>query len=316
MSQTHRLFAFFLLFVTKALFAQDDMLSLLDSAGAPKHEKVFATFKGSKIINMQSTETVKPKTMDFTVTHLFGNAGHESGGGVHQLFGFDNAADIRIGFDFGITRNLTMGIGRSKQFELLDALIKYRVLTQTTDNHIPLTLAVYSDLGYSPQTASQFYAGAEGNPNFKQNDLYRFSYTTELLIARKFNRRLSIQLAPLYQHRNFVIARVNPSNGSVQSNDLFALGGGFRFMIGRRWGIVGDYYYIFSDYRRNNPTTPYQNPLSLGVEIETGGHVFHINFSNASGIVENNYIPYTSDNWFKGGFKFGFTISRVFNIKK
>src|ERR1700749_3134163 len=122
-------------------FAQDDMLSLLDSAGAKKtHEKVIATFKGSKIINAQSTETVKAKTMDFSITHRFGNIGTQSNGGGHTLYGLDNISDVRIGFDFGITDNLTIGVGRSKQGELLDGLVKYRILTQTTDNHIPLSL--------------------------------------------------------------------------------------------------------------------------------------------------------------------------------
>jgi Membrane bound beta barrel domain (DUF5777) len=297
------------------MFAQDDMLALLDSAGGKKtHEKVIATFKGSKIINMQSTETVKAGTMDFGVSHRFGSIGKQSGGGGHQLYGFDNASDIRIGFDFGITDNLTLGVGRSKQNELIDGLVKYRILNQTQDNHIPLSLAVYADVSYTPQAANQFYSGIVTNADFKQNDIHRFAYTTQLLIARKFGWRFSMQLTPTYQHRNFVLGSINADNGSVESNDLLSIGGGFRFKITKRLGIIADYYYTLSDFRTNNTANPYYHPLALGIEIETGGHVFHLNFTNSSGIIENNYIPNTTDSWLKGGFKFGFNISRVFTL--
>lgn len=297
------------------LFAQEDMLALLDSAGGEKkHEKVMATFKGSKIIIMQSTETVKKRTMDFNVTHLFGNIGKESGGGPHQLYGFDNSTDIRIGFDFGITDNLTLGVARSKQNELIDGLVKYRILSQTIDNHIPVSLAVYADMSYNPTISNQFYSGKVSNPDFKETDIHRFSYTTQLLIARKFGWRFSMQLTPTYQHRNYVLGSINPDNEAIETNDLISIGGGFRFKITKRVGIIADYYYTLSDYRTNNTATPYYNPLAVGVEIETGGHVFHLNFTNASGIIENNYIPNTTDSWLKGGFKFGFNISRVFNL--
>ena len=297
------------------LNAQDNMLGMLDSASTKKiHEKVTATFKGSKIINMQSTETVKKRTMDFSVTHRFGSAGKESGGGVHQLYGFDNSSDIRIGFDFGITDNLTLGVARSKQKEMLDGLVKYRMLSQTTDNHIPLSLAIYADMSYTPQDASQFYSGGVTNPDFKQNDIYRISYTTQLLIARKFGWRFSMQLTPTYQHRNYVLQSINADNGSTETNDLVSIGGGFRFKLTKRLGIIADYYYTFSDYRKNNSVNRFYNPLAIGIEIETGGHVFHLNFTNSSGIIENNYIPNTTDSWLKGGYKFGFNISRVFNL--
>src|SRR6218665_315218 len=174
------------LFVSAAgcAFAQDDLLSLLDSAGTKKtHEKVFATFKGSKVINMQSTETVKKKTMDFSVSHRFGNIGVQSGGGGHTLYGFDNSTDIRIGFDFGITDDLTLGVGRSKQNELIDGLVKWRILSQTTDNHVPFSLAVYGDMSYDPRVASQFYSGTVETPDFKRTDIHRFSYTTQVLLA-------------------------------------------------------------------------------------------------------------------------------------
>ncbi len=297
------------------IFAQDDMLGLLDSIGGKKtHEKVMATFKGSKIINAQSTETVKANTYDFSITHRFGNMGTASNGGGHTLYGLDGVTDVRFGFDFGITNDLTIGIGRSKQRELVDGFVKYRMLTQTLDNHIPISLAIYADMGYTPQLANQFYSGMAADSTFKQNDIHRFSYTTQLLIARKFGWRFSMQLIPTYQHRNFILATINSDNGKVETNDLMSMGIGFRFKFTKRFAFIADYFYTFSDYRKNNPVNPFYNPLAVGFEVETGGHVFHLNFTNASGIVENNFIPYTTDNWLKGGYKFGFNVSRVFNI--
>ncbi len=298
------------------VFAQDDMLSLADENTPKTHDKVFATFKGSKIINTQTTETVKAKTVDFSITHLFGNIGVQSNGGGHTLYGLDNVSDVRFAFDFGITNDLTIGIGRSKQSELIDGMVKYRILTQTTDNHIPFSLAFFGDMSYNPQSASQFYNGMVEVSGFKQKDFHRLSYTSQLIIARKFGSRLSVELLPTYQHRNFVLANINPDNGAEETNDLMSVGGGFRVKITKRFAIVADYYYTFSKYRQGNSSTPFYNPLAIGFEIETGGHVFHLNFSNASGIIENSYLPRTTDSWLKGGFKFGFNVSRVFNVGK
>lgn len=300
--------------MSSTVVAQDDMLSLLDSVGGKKKsEKVMATFKGSRIILAQTTETVKKGTMDFNVAHNFGNVGIQSNGGVHTLFGLDNIADVRIGFDFGITNDLTIGIGRSKQKELIDGLVKFRVLTQTTDNHVPLSLAIYCDAAYNPQSASVFYNGADP-ASFTAKTIQRFSYVSQLIIARKFNWRFSMELLPTFQHRNFVVGNINPDNGYIEANNLFSIAAGLRFKFTNRVAIIADYYYIFSKYRENNSATPFFPPLGIGFEIDTGGHIFHVTFTNSAGIIENNYIPNTTDNWLKGGYKFGFNISRVFNL--
>ncbi|MEO6904191.1 MAG: DUF5777 family beta-barrel protein [Bacteroidia bacterium] len=295
-------------------FAQDDMLSLLDSVGTKNiSERTIATFKGSKIINAQTTETVKKGTMDFNVAHSFGNVGVQSNGGAHTLYGLDNIVDVRIGFDFGITNDLTIGVGRSKQKELIDGLVKYRILNQTTNNHIPFSVALYADMAYNPQQASIIYSGVDLTSITKKS-IHRFSYVSQLIIARKFNWRFSMELLPTYQFRNFVVGNINPENGSIETNSLFSLGTGLRLKLTNRFAIIADYYYIFSKYRDNNTATPFFPPLGLGFEIDTGGHIFHLAFTNCSGIIENNYIPNTTDNWLKGGYKFGFNISRVFNL--
>lgn len=308
------LYLLVLIFFSSPLFSQDiDLMSLVDSiaTSGEKNEKVFATFKTTKIISAQSTETVKGKHLDFRITHRFGNIGTTSNGGAHTLWGLDNSDDIRISFDYGITDQLQIGIARSKKNELLDGSVKYRFLEQTTNNKIPVSAVLYSCMGISPQKAEQFYSGTvDVNQKFTQ----RISYTTQLVIARKFNRAFSFEIIPGYTHRNFVKRHINNNNNAEEENGFFSVGAGARLKLTKRFSLIADYFYVISDYRKNNTEAPYYMPLALGFEIETGGHVFHLNLTNASGINENNYLPYTSDSWSAGGYKFGFNISRVFNF--
>lgn len=305
-----------LLFNAAGAFAQDDLLSLVDSiAPTPEDKRVYATFKTTKIVNAQSVETVKRKNLDFRVTHRFGNIGTAGNGGAHTLWGFDESQDIRISFDYGVTEDLMLGIGRSKMNELVDGLVKFRFLNQTTDNKIPLSIAFYGDMAVSTMKADQLYFGTVGVKDVSEKFAHRVTYVSQLIFARKFGPRVSLQLSPTYVHRNFVKALVNPDNGAEESNDLFSAGIGGRVKLSKRVSIIADYFYTFSDFRRQNPQFEFYDPLAIGVEIETGGHVFHLNFTNASGIIDANYIPYTTDNWLDGAFKFGFNISRVFVIR-
>jgi len=304
----------FCFFVCKQTFAQADLLSMLDSVQKPKsHEKVFATFKTTKLINAQSTETVKKNTLDFRITHRFGDIGGESGGGFHTWYGWDAISDVRLAFDYGITDKMTVGIARSKYDENIDGTFKYRLLDQTTDNKIPVSVALYENMAVTPERSTELYNGttiAASDEKFA----HRISYVNQLIIARKFNSSFSFEVLPTYMHMNFVKDYINPDNGAEAENDLFSLGAGGRIKLTKRLCIIVDYFYTFSKFRQNNPTNPYYMPLAIGIEIETGGHVFHLDFTNAAGINENAFLPYSPDSWFKGGFKFGFNISRVFNL--
>lgn len=312
----HLKFLFSLVLFPSILLAQEvDLLSIVDSAenaGAKKqNEKVFATFKTTKIIGAQSTETVKGKHLDFRITHRFGNIGAQSNGGGHTLWGFDESQDIRFSFDYGITDQLQIGVARSKMFELLDGSIKYRFLEQTTNNKVPVSIVVYSCIGITPMNEDGFY---NGTVDVTRKFSHRISYTTQLVIARKFSKSFSFEIIPGYTHRNFVKRYVNTSNNAEEENGIPSIGAGARIKLTKRLCVNADYFFIKSDFRKNNSETPYYMPLAVGFEIETGGHVFHLNLTNASGINENNFIPYTTDSWLKGGYKFGFNISRIFNF--
>jgi hypothetical protein len=301
---------------TPALAQDEDLLSMVQDSTLPDATKgpVYATFKTTKIINAQTIETVKKKTMDFRITHRFGNIGTASEGGGHTLWGFDESVDIRFSFDFGITEKLQLGVGRSKLNELLDGSVKWRFLEQSKNGKIPISLCLYGNMGVTPQKETILYPSNAIIPN-RGIFAHRINYFSQLIIARKFNDWISLQLLPSYHHRNFILESVNASNGNAkETNGLLVIGFGGRIKITKRMAIIGDYYYIVSKFRQNNKSTPYENPLALGIEIETGGHVFHLTFTNATGILENNLIPNTRDQWLKGGFKFGFNISRVFNL--
>ncbi len=296
-------------------FAQDDLLSLVDDKKEEGPKKVYATFKTVRIGNAQTIETVKKKHLDFRISHRFGNIYdsnlsnpiNETG---QTFLGFDNASDIRISLDYGLLDNLTVGIGRSKMNKLVDGNLKWKILEQTTNFSMPISLAFFSSVGYSHAPMATIYNGVV--KDFSSNELHRLNYFNQFIIASKLTDWLSLELLPSYMHRNFIKENVNTSNNAKDENGFFSMGFGGRIKLTKRLSFIGDYFYNVSSFYQNNDKA--HNPLSLGFEIETGGHVFSLFYTNASGLIENNYIPYTTDSWAKGQVKFGFCISRTFAL--
>jgi hypothetical protein len=297
------------------VFAQEDLLSLVDDKKDEKPKKVYATFKTYKLGNAQTIETVKKNNLDFRISHRFGNVYNMDNGtnalneAAHSYFGFDNASDIRWSFDYGITDNLTIGVGRSRFKETYDGSIKWKLISQKEHFKVPVSVTLFADMGYTSVKPELLYAGAV--KDFPTNDLHRFNYFTQLIIASKLTDWLSIEILPSYMHRNFIVQRVS-DNGKEDVNGFFSLGVGGRIKLTKRMCLIGDYFYNFSPFYQNN--TSAFNPLAFGFEIETGGHVFSMFFTNASALIENNFIPYTTDTWSKSQVKFGFCISRTFAL--
>ncbi len=278
----------------KLCHAQDDLLNELQTQAPVTKEKVIATFKGNKIINIETNETVKKNNLDIRISHLFGSIGAESGGGIHTLYGIDQSDDIRLGFHYGITDKLMIGVSHVKRNENFEGLIKYRLIEQTTDNRIPFALTLYGNTTYTIKSSEAFV-----------KDVYRFTYCGQAVFARKFSPNFSLLITPGFVHRNFVPAG--------DENTTYSLSGGFRCKFTRSTSLIADYSHTFG---RENVSTDHYDVLGVGVEIETGGHVFSIMFTNASGLLENDYLLNTSDSWAKGGMKFSFIISRMFKIGK
>lgn len=313
----HLSLLFVFLCFNSLLVKSQDLLHMLDSVQSATGDtaKIILppTWKDTRLIDIETTKTPAPGVMEFFISHRFSNAGGASGGGFHTLYGFDLADDIDFGFKFGITKNLMLGVSRSKELEMINGLAKYRFLTQKSSG-MPISAAVYGDAGVTPELSTKLYAGADSSALQNEKFIDRLSYFGELLIDRRFNDHISLELAGGISHRNYVLALTNTDNNSTDQNNIpFAAVGG-RIMFNKHSSLVFDYYYLFSPYRTNNKSNPYYPPLSIGYEVETGGHVFEINFTNASYLDENNMIPNTRDNWLNGGFKLGFSISRVFNI--
>ncbi|MGX5818525.1 DUF5777 family beta-barrel protein [Chitinophaga lutea] len=297
-----------LLLLAPAALAQDD-LSAVFGKDSVRREPVIATFKSTRIINAQSNETLAKGDLDFRVAHRFGDIGG-SNGGASTFFGLDNSTDIRIAFEYGITDRLTAGISRAKGSgmfsQLYEVLGKFKVLQQTMDNRVPVGLTVFGNAVVTSMKSSPDKDALTHFDNFSS----RMSYTAQAILSRKFGDKVSLAVLPTYIHRNRV--------GYQDMNDMLAVGLGGRLRFSRRLALVVDYFVPFrsqesKDFYKTQGVEFY-NPLGVGLEIETGGHVFHVNFTNSTAILENQFIPETTTSWLQGQFRWGFNISRRFSL--
>jgi hypothetical protein len=278
--------------------AADSLLNAMNKSEA-KNEPVIATFKSSRLILGSTTETVKKKNLNFLVIHRFGDLAGSEGGG-KTFFGLDNSSDIYIGFEYGISNNLDVEFGRSKFAQQIDLGLKYAVLHQTSDNSSPIAITLLGKAGVKAYTDDIAF------PTFGD----RFAYVGQAIIARKFSSAFSLQISPTFVRHNSVFPYL-PGN----EKDMFALGVAGRLKVTKRMALVVDYAHPFSSFRNNSTgANAFYDPLGLGLEIETGGHVFTIVFSNAKAITESSYLSNTLSDWGKGQFRLGFTISRMFSF--
>jgi hypothetical protein len=282
------------------LFAQDDLLSLLGEEETTDYTT--ATFKTTRIVNGHSIENLGAGVLDVKISHRFGPVRF----GIDEMFGLDDAT-TRLGMDYGITSRLMVGIGRSGLEKVVDGFAKYKILRQSTGKeNMPVTLSFYSDI----EITTAEFSDPERDNKFSD----RLSFANQLLIARKFNESISLQLMPTFIHRNLVATEED-------NNDVFSLGIAGRIKLSRRVTINGEYYYV----PEGQMATPYENCLSIGFEIETGGHVFQLHFTNSAYMNYAGFITKTQEKWFftspdsdkvMTGIRFGFNISRVFTLKK
>lgn len=285
------------------VFAQDDD-SLLDLLGEDEPTQDFATagFKTTRIINGHSFEMNAHGVMDFKISHRFGYVS----GALQEMFGLDQA-NIRIGLDYGVNDWLNVGVGRTNVGKFYDGFAKVRLLRQQTGmKSIPVHLLLVSDIAVTSLTNERLLAdngltGAFTDYPFS-NRLY---FTNQLILGRKFSEGFSLQLMPTLVHRNFVTT-------NKASNDVFAIGAGGRVKLTKRVALNMEYYYVLPD--QLDPSINYKNSLSVGFDIETGGHVFQLHFTNSRGMVENAFITETTGDWLKSDFSFGFNVSRVFTV--
>lgn len=312
MNQIFRI-VFVMMLPVFSVTAQDNMENYLPSETTSEKDTipVYATFKSSKIINARSNELVHKGELDLIISHRFGDAGGHYGG-FKTFYGTDNATDIKIAFDYGLSDRLAIGISRTKGAtairQLLEANCKYKLLEQTEKDRIPLGITFFGNAVVSTM-------GSNVNPKVPDHfDTFsdRWSFVAQTIFTRKFSSSFSLALLPTYTHYNRV--------GYGDSNDVFAIGIGARAKLTKRMALIADYFYTFDSENRKayfeKNGLPFYNPLAVGLEIETGGHVFQLTFMNSTALLENQFIPYTTTSWGKGQFRWGFSISRPFSFKR
>ena len=293
---------FILSLLPTLLFAQEDLLGELDKQ-AKTTDYAFATFKGTRIGNGHTVETKGKNTLEFIFQHRFGAIN----GGAYELYGLDQAY-VRLALDYGITDKLSVSIGRNSFDKTMDGFVKYKLLRQSKgERNFPVTVTALGVAAYklSPKN------NTDVSPDFRNVD--RLSYTGQLLIARKFSRNFSFQLMPTFVHKNAINYDVEEAN-----HDQFALGFGGRLKISKSIALTGEYYANFNlgEHYVGGVLTPYYNSLCLGIDIETGGHVFQLLLTNAVGLTERAFVTETTDNFFDGTIHLGFNVTRTFQLKK
>ncbi|NOR88376.1 MAG: hypothetical protein GQ527_12275 [Bacteroidales bacterium] len=272
--------------------AQDDLMDIFCDEEVVDYTT--ATFKTTRLALGFSVENPAKSDMIFIISHHFGKLS----GGAYEFFGLDQAT-MRLGFEYGITDRLTVGIGRSTYNKTYDGFLKYKLLRQSKGaKTMPITLNLVSGV----------YVNSLKWPEPDRENYFssRMSYMFQALVARKFNKRLSLQLMPTIVHKNLVAT-------AADHNDIISIGGGGRYKFTNRSSVNIEYYYVLPD---QIVSYDYVNSLTVGFDIETGGHVFQLFFSNSVPINTPDFITQTNEKWTDGGIYFGFNIARVFTIGK
>jgi hypothetical protein len=265
--------------------AQEELLNILKQSEQKEGPTLTdATFKSTRLINGHTIETRRRGVLDVIISHRFGRLNS----GPYELFGLDEA-NIRLGLDYGISDRFNLGIGRSSFEKVYDGFFKYKLMRQGT---MPLSGVVFSSIALKSLRSP-----------LDLNLTNRISYTWQLLFARKFSERLSLQLMPTLVHRNLSLTEAD-------HNDIWAFGAGGRYKISKRLALNAEYYYLF----QHPLPEPNHNSLSVGLDIETGGHVFQLHLTNSRAMQEKGFITQTSGDLFKGDIHLGFNISRVFQF--
>lgn len=271
------------LFVISAS-AQDDLLAELDSTQVDTNSDVSAVFKGLQIVTLQTTKMPAQKEFYFIVSHRFGTVKD----GISEFFGLDMAT-TKIGGVYGITNWLSVSASRHTLLKVYEGGLKYRLARQNDD--FPFEIVGYNTIDVNT------FLEEENYPKLEFTD--RLSYITQVLISRKLSEKISVELVPSFIHKNLY-------EPTIENNDQFSVGAGGRVKLTKRLSLNLEYVY--------NVDKPdfYKNPLSVGVDIETGGHIFQLLFTNSQAMTEAGYLTQAAGDWGDGDFFFGFNLYRVF----
>ncbi|MAZ96630.1 MAG: hypothetical protein CMP53_03805 [Flavobacteriales bacterium] len=288
-----------LFYTSGVAFAQEkDLFDLFEDKETS--QVIYATFKGTHLINAATNETPGKGVLQYVIAHRFGSFGDEY---LYNFFGLDNA-QIRMQVDYGINDRLNIGVGRSSFLKVADGFIKYQLLQQQTgDMNIPLSISLHSSVNYRNAKYT------DGIEHFSSD---RLSYMHQAIIARKWNRQLSTLISPSIVHFNLV-----PTGNDPNTTAHLTLGG--RYKLSNRMALTAEST-LRSNSTYGQPNSDEQVnlkvPLAIGVDIETGGHVFQFHLSNTQSMNAPYWMAQNPYDIRNGSLFLGFNISRVFTIRE
>ncbi len=292
MKKNKLLFYSFLLFSNTSFLAQEeDLLKFIEEK--PKKEPVMATFKTTRLINFHTVEVVGRRALDFRISHRFG----DFNSGAFNAWGIDGGANIRLALEYSNDARLMFGLGRTSARKIVDGFVKYRLLRQTINKGMPLSVTLFSSAFHTFERTNL------GGMNKYQTFYDRLSYCNEIMVARKFNAKFSLQLLGAMIHYNLV-------DNITEGNNCYLVGSLARYKVTTRQAITIEYAHRLNSYSKNK----YYDSFGIGYDLETGGHVFQIHLTNSFGLTENQYFMYTTSSWQNWGIRLGFNISRVFGL--
>jgi len=290
-----RIFIFFLGSISFNFgWSQEDLDALLNELAPLAPQEVIATFKSGKIINLHTNEHVAVGNLELRISHRFGRLD----GGAYELWGLDEST-IRIGLDYGLSDRLAVGVGRNSYKKIYDGFVNFSIASQKKEG-FPISITGISSIAIN---SSRFV-----DPNRDNYFRSRLSYVHQVVFARKFTSRLSLELVPSWVHFNLV------SSLSDQS-DIPVLAAGGRMKVSKRVSINAEYGYRIQLNDDAANINDFYDSFSVGVDIETGGHVFQLQFTNSLPMFEMGFLTQTNDQWSEGGIHFGFNITREFVLK-
>jgi len=299
------LIGLFILFFSGNVYSQD-LDALLDAQTKPTVNYATASFKASRIINGHSVEQMKKKQLDFRISHRFGTLND----GAYGLYGLDRS-NIHFSLEYGLTDWLMLGVGRGSLNKIYDSFAKFKLLRQSSgEKSMPVSVSYLTSIEVNSMKFDTTRIQLTPTTFAPRVNYFssRLTYVNQILIARKFNDKFSFQLSPTFIHRNL-------TKTELDKNDIFAMGFGARYKLSKRLSLNAEYFYTLNPNAKVMETR-YYNSASVGIDIETGGHVFQIMLTNSQGMREGTFIPQTTDSWGNGGIHLGFNISRVFAFSK
>ncbi|MDN5396676.1 MAG: DUF5777 family beta-barrel protein [Chryseobacterium sp.] len=263
--------------------AQEDLLKDIDTLKTTT-EISQPAFKALQIVTGQSTKLSAKNEWYIVVAHRFGDIST----GFKNFFGLDDAS-TKLGVIYGLTDAVSVSLSRETNMKTFEGAVKYKLVKQT--ENFPADIVGYNVMALNTDLDKDNY------PYLKFGD--RLAYLTQALISRRFNDKFSLQLSPSFIHKNLF-------DPALEDKNQFLAGLGGRYKISKRISISAEYFVNFDNH------SFYKNPLSLGMDIETGGHVFQLLFSNSQINSDIGYLSNAVGKWGKGQIFFGFNLYRVF----